>query len=131
MDEKNREYNFHDKTILLVEDDYNNSYYFTELLSYTGANVISAESGEKAIELASSLKPDLVLLDIGLPDMTGYEVAERMRHKNPNIKIIALTAYALEDERQKVINAGFNDFVSKPTTSAILLKVINKHLTII
>jgi two-component system sensor histidine kinase EvgS len=68
-------------------------------------------------------------MDIGLPDMDGYEVTQQIRQHNPNIKIIAQTAYAAKEDAQKAIDAGCIDYISKPLNSDLLLSMINKHLS--
>lgn len=121
-------YHFADKTVLVVEDDMYNAEYLKEVLSETGLRVIHCKSGELAVQTAISEPLDLVLMDIRLPDIDGYEAAHRIRSTNPELKIIAQTAYATQDDRQKALDSGFVDYIAKPTHDALLLSMINRYL---
>lgn len=106
-----------DKTILLVDDDMRNLFALSKILSEKGLNVIKAENGQKALAILET-KPEinLVLLDIMMPVMDGYQTAREIR-KQPrfyDLPIIALTAKALKDDRNKCIEAGANDYLPKP-----------------
>lgn len=116
------------KNILVVEDDFYNSEYLKEILSGVGIHVLQAEDGKEAVEIALSHPIDLILLDIRLPDMNGYDVLRQIRQYKPYLKIIAQTAYAAQDERQKALDAGCCDYISKPTKQDVLLSMLNKHL---
>lgn len=118
-----------DRTILLVEDDPFNAAYIREILSGTGLKIIYSEFGHEAIKIASTQSIDLVLLDIRLPDMNGYEVSRQIKQLKPSVKIIAQTAYAAYDDKQKALDAGCSDYISKPLKRGLLLSLINKHLT--
>jgi signal transduction histidine kinase/CheY-like chemotaxis protein len=128
MDET-REYHFPDKTILVVEDDLFNAAYIKEILSDTGMNIINTEYGYEAVRIATSQSPDLVLMDIRLPDMSGYEAIHQIKKQKPYLKIIAQTAYATHEDKQKAFDAGCNDYISKPLKRGLLLSMINKHLS--
>jgi PAS domain S-box-containing protein len=123
-----REYYFPDRTILLVEDDPFNAAYIREILSGTGLKIIYTEYGYEGIKIALNQPVDLVLLDIRLPDMNGYEVLHQIKQQKPSLKIIAQTAYAAHDDRQKAFDAGCIDYISKPLKRGLLLSMINKHL---
>jgi PAS domain S-box-containing protein len=122
------EYNFSGKTILLVDDDHINAYYIKEILYDTGMNIINAESGNDAIQMAISQSPDLVLMDIRLPDMSGYEAVHQIKQTKPDLLIIAQTAYATNEDKQKALDAGCIDYISKPLKRDLLLYVIKKYL---
>jgi len=124
-----KEYLFSGKTILVVEDDPYNLALIKEILDNTGLNNIYAENGYEAIQMATSQPFDLVLLDIRLPDINGYEVARQIKEQNPNMKIIAQTAYAGHDDKRKAFDAGCSDYISKPLKRSQLLSIISKHLT--
>jgi CheY-like chemotaxis protein len=127
-DKEDMGYNFMGKTILIVEDDKYNSEYITEVLSNTGMNILHSADGTDAIKKAIKNKIDLILMDIRLPDIHGYEASRRILAKKPEIKIIAQTAYASLDERKKAIEAGCCDYISKPTKQELLLSVVGKNL---
>ena len=120
--------NFIGKTILIVEDDYYNAEYIKEILSGVGLNILHAENGKQAVEISMSQSIDLVLMDIRLPDIDGYEATRQIRKHKPYLKIVAQTAYAAHDEKQKATDAGCADYISKPTKREALLLLLNKHL---
>ena len=121
-------FHFPDKTILLVEDDLFNVAYIEEVLSDTGIKIIQTGYGTEAIEIATKQSPDLILMDIRLPDIDGYEAINQMKNHNPHIKIIAQTAYASENDKQKALDAGCNDYISKPIERKQLLSMIKEQL---
>jgi len=125
---KNREYDFSNKTILIVEDDLYNAEYIKELLTNKNLNILHTEYGIEAINISISQPIDLVLMDIRLSDMDGYEATRQIRQHKSQLKIIAQTAYASNDEGQKALNAGCNDYISKPLKKELLLAMISKHL---
>ena len=102
--------------ILIIEDNEQNLYLETFILQKNGHEVIQARSGEKGIALAVQTTPDLILLDIQLPGMDGYTVAEELR-KRPGIAsvpIIAVTSYAMTGDRERVLEAGCTSYIEKP-----------------
>ena len=122
---------FSDKTILLVDDDMRNLFALSKILAEKGLNVIKAEDGQKALTLLDS-HPEvaLVLLDIMMPVMDGYQTAVEIR-KQPrfhDLPIIALTANALKEDRNKCIAAGANDYLSKPVDVERLLSTLRVWL---
>jgi len=103
-------------TVLLIEDNEQNRYLATFLLEQRGHRVVSAVDGPSGIELAQSLRPDVILLDIQLPTMDGHAVARALRaievlRKTP---IIAVTSYALVGDREKCLAAGCTGYIEKP-----------------
>jgi len=123
------EQSFIGKTILIVEDDPHNALYIKEVLSGSKLNILEAGNGKEAIEISLCQQIDLILMDIGLPDIDGYEVTRQIMQYKPHLKIIAQTAYASQDEKQKALGLGFVDYISKPTKRKVLVSVIIKHLT--
>ena len=119
------------KTILLVDDDMRNLFALSKILSERGMNVIKAEDGRKAmVSLEKTPDIDLVLLDIMMPGMDGYETAKTIR-KQPRFKdlpIITLTAKAMKDDRDKCIAAGANDYLAKPVEVERLLSMLRVWL---
>ncbi len=129
--------NYHSKqmasapTILVVDDNAANLLLATSLLNEYGLNVVQAHSGKKAIEMALSERPDLILMDIQMPDMDGLEATRRIRNLSPffeDLPIIALTAHALPEEGNKFLQAGLNDLLTKPFDEQKLAKLI-RHWT--
>lgn len=102
--------------ILIVEDNQDNLELAVKVLRNKGFETVEAVDGEEAIEKAVSEKPDLILLDISLPKLNGYEVAKRLKSMEEfkEIPIVAFTAHAMKGDREKVIVAGFEGYISKP-----------------
>jgi PAS domain S-box-containing protein len=119
---------FQNKNILIVEDDLYNAEYLKEILTDKGLNILHTEFGIESVEIATNQPIDLVLMDIRLPDIDGYEATRQIKMLKPQLKIIAQTAFASTDERQKTIDAGCNDYISKPTKQHLLIDLISKHL---
>jgi two-component system cell cycle response regulator DivK len=114
--------------ILLVEDNELNRDSLSRLLKRQGLDVIFAEDGEAGVEAALSQAPDLVLMDIGLPVMDGFDATRALRVKGARMPIIALTAHALQSDQDKAIAAGCDDFETKPVEFPRLLAKIKKLL---
>jgi len=104
--------------VLYIEDNPDNKLLIQRALEAKGYQFIWADTGKKGVELAFSELPDVVLLDINLPDIDGYEVARRMRTSGTNmlkdVAIIAITANALKGDAEKALEAGCNVYMSKP-----------------
>jgi CheY-like chemotaxis protein/signal transduction histidine kinase/HAMP domain-containing protein len=122
---------FSDKTILLVDDDMRNLFALSKILSERGLNVLKAEDGQKALAILGS-HPEiaLVLLDIMMPVMDGYQTAREIRKQARfyDLPIIALTAKALKEDRNKCIAAGANDYLSKPVDIERLFSMLRVWL---
>jgi two-component system cell cycle response regulator DivK len=103
-------------TILYVEDDTNNRILIRRVLMAEGYEVVEAEDGPAGIELAQTSQPDLVLMDINLPDMDGYEATARLRSLDSmrGVPIIALTANVMRGDREKTLAAGCSGYIQKP-----------------
>jgi two-component system cell cycle response regulator DivK len=104
------------RTILVIEDNEQNRYLLTFLLEQRGYEVVSAADGPTGVEIARSLVPLLVLLDIQLPRMDGYAVARALRQHEAlrEIPIIAVTSYAMPGDREKALEAGCTGYIEKP-----------------
>lgn len=119
----------HKKTVLVAEDEETNYFLMVELLSSLNLNLIHARNGKEAVGICESDKQvDLVLMDIKMPVMDGYEATMIIKNLRPGLPVIAQTAYAFESDREKAINAGFDDYISKPFKRESLISVIKKHL---
>ncbi len=102
--------------ILLIEDNAENRYLVTFLLTQRGHEIISAESGPLGLELAAKVRPDLILFDIQLPGMDGHAVARALK-SNPLLKhipLVAVTSYAMVGDREKCLAAGAEGYIEKP-----------------
>lgn len=118
-------------TILIVEDEPSNILYLTELFSIYNFTVLQAHNGKEAFDMVKSdNKIDLVLMDLKMPVMNGFEATREIRKVNKKIPIIAITAYAMADDREKAIAAGCNDYVSKPVLISTLINVTKKYVHI-
>lgn len=118
-----------DKTILIVEDDEVSNEFFNEVLKNTKADLIFVRDGKSAIQVCRDNPDiDIVLMDIQLPVMDGQQAAEEIRNINKDIIIIAQTAYAMAEDRQKYLSSGFNDYISKPIIPGQLISLISKYL---
>lgn len=115
-------------TLLLVEDNEMNRDVLGRLLARRGYRVVVAEDGEAAVRMALGEDPDLVLMDISLPIVDGYEATRRIRAAGSSIPIIALTAHALTSDRDRALAAGCTDYEAKPVELQRLLQKIQNHL---
>ena len=109
--------------ILLVDDDPDNIYIFAHILEKAGYNVVKAKNGLEAVKLVETESPDLILMDMQLPIMSGYEATEKIRNL-VNVPIIALTAHAMPSDRDKALKAGCMDYISKPIEYQNFMKKI-------
>ena len=117
------------KNILVVEDDMPSYEYLKEILSSVGCNVIHAGNGKDALlKFNESKSIDLILLDIQLPETNGYEIARSIRKSNAKIPIIAQTAHAMPEDRKKCIDAGCNDYITKPIQFELLVNTLKTYI---
>jgi len=117
-------------TLLLIEDNEQNLYLAKFLLEQNGFSVVPARSGPEGIELAGRILPDLVILDIQLPQMNGYAVARELR-RNPALKdvpIVAVTSYAMVGDRERTLEAGCNAYIEKPINPDTFRSQIEEYL---
>jgi len=115
--------------ILIAEDHPDNREMLTRRLERRGYEVHVAENGAEAVEKAKACAPDLILMDISMPVMSGIE-ATRVLRQTPNVsnvKIVALTAHAMESARRECLEAGCDDFATKPVDFAGLVALIEKY----
>lgn len=118
------------KTILIVEDTSSNYFLLESLLKQTRINLIWAKSGTEAIEIfKQEAKLDLVLMDIQLPGINGYEATKLIKAYNKDVPVIAQTAYALSGEKEYSIREGCDDYISKPIKKEILFEVLSRYLS--
>ncbi len=121
-------YNWNGKKILVVEDN-TISYEFTkEILLATGIKIDWADNADKALQKASEKEYDIILMDIQLPGKSGYEITKELRKQGLSTPIIAQTAFAMEEDHQKSLEQGCNDYISKPIDKNTLLDKINNFI---
>ena len=116
------------KEILLVDDNSINRQVGSELLGHLGAVVQTAASGSQAIEMALNTPFDLILMDVSMPKMNGYEATRQLRQYIPHTPIIAMTAHSSPADRKKALAAGMTDFLSKPINPAVVAHVLSQVL---
>jgi len=116
--------------ILLVEDNEMNRDMLSRRLSRKGFDVVIAEDGQKGVDMTQSENPDLVLMDMSLPVVDGWEATRRLKasEETKHIPIIALTAHAMSGDREKTLEAGCDDYDTKPIELPRLLGKINALL---
>ncbi len=116
--------------ILVVEDNETNRYLINFILKKKGYAVINAVTGEEGIELAAKEKPDLILMDIQLPDIDGLEDTKGIRKLKArgNVPIVALTSYAMVGDREKALKAGCTGYIEKPINPDTFLNDIEEFL---
>ena len=117
--------------ILVVEDNDKNMKLFRDVLHANGYYTLEATTGARAVELASERLPDLVLMDIRLPDVDGVEVLGRLRadERTVDIPVLAVTAQAMEGDRERFLAAGFDGYLAKPVEVRELAAAVKHHCT--
>jgi two-component system, chemotaxis family, CheB/CheR fusion protein len=113
----------------IAEDDDASFILLRELLSKSNATITRAHNGLELLSVIRREKPQLVLLDINMPEMNGYDALLHIRTNFPEIKVIVQTAYAMSDEREKFLNAGANSYISKPIVRSELFEKIQRVLS--
>jgi two-component system, cell cycle response regulator DivK len=115
--------------VLVVEDNDKNMKLFGDVLRASGYRTLAATTGGGAIELAIAHEPDLILMDIRLPDMDGVEALTRLRadERTAAIPVLAVTAQAMQGDRERFLEAGFADYIAKPVDVRRLLDTVRQH----
>lgn len=122
--------NLKNVSVLLVEDNEMNTLLTSVIIEGLGADVTQANNGMHAIELVQKKKFDIILMDLHMPLMNGFETTQHIREQlKLDIPIVAITANVVNDEKNKCLEAGMNGFVTKPYTEAVLLQVITSCLS--
>jgi CheY-like chemotaxis protein len=118
------------KRILVVEDNETNMYLIRFMLKKSGYEVIEARDGASGVELAVKEKPDLIIMDIQLPDIDGLEATKRIRasEADGDIPIIALTSFAMTGDRERALAAGCTGYIEKPINPDTFITEIEKYL---
>ena len=119
------------QTVLIVEDNALNMKLFRDLLEANGYSTVETASGHNVLDLARAHKPDLILMDIQLPEISGLEVTAMLKADEAlaSIPVIAVTAFAMKGDEQKIREGGCEDYISKPISVPCFLEVIKAYLT--
>ena len=115
------------RVILVVEDEDSNFFLMDRILKRTGAKLIWAKNGMDAIEICKTQPVDVILMDIRMPVMDGYEATQIIKKDHPEIPVIAQTAYALKGEKEKSLAAGCDNYIAKPIDSKELLAILHQY----
>jgi len=118
------------KKVLIVEDNDLNMKLFQDLLEVHNIDTVETKNGNEAVELARKEKPDLILMDIQLPEISGLDVTKMLKEDDElkHIPVIAVTAFAMKGDEEKIREGGCEDYISKPISVTNFLEVIQKHL---
>jgi len=121
-----------DKTVLIVEDNELNMKLFNDLLEAHGIQTIGTSDGRLVLDIAREHKPDLILMDIQLPEVSGLDVTKWLKNdaELASIPVIAVTAFAMKGDEQKIREGGCEDYISKPISVTHFMDTVNKHLNI-
>jgi two-component system, cell cycle response regulator DivK len=116
--------------VLVIDDVEDNREVYTQFLSHQGWRVATAVDGEDGLAKAQALHPSVIILDLGLPKMDGWEVAQRLKSTPATsaIPIVALTGHVTREARQRALTAGVNEFCTKPCLPPDLVATIRRHL---
>ena len=118
------------KTVLIVEDNELNMKLFNDLLEANGRATLRTKSGVEAVKLARDHKPDLILMDIQLPEVSGLEVTRWLKEDPElcHIPVVAITAFAMKGDEEKILQGGCEGYLSKPISVAKFLETVNAFL---
>jgi two-component system cell cycle response regulator DivK len=119
------------KTVLIVEDNELNMKLFQDLLEAHNFKTVQTRNGREVLNLAKEHKPDLILMDIQLPEISGLDVTRMLKEDDAlkSIPVIAVTAFAMKGDEQKIRDGGCEDYISKPISVTDFLDVIKKYLS--
>lgn len=120
--------NYLGKTIYIAEDDNTSFYYLKEIFKPTNAAIEHAVNGKKLLDLINKKIPDIILLDINMPVMNGFDAIHEIRKNYNGLSVIAQTAFAMAEEKQKCLELGCNDYISKPIKKNELFKLVDQHI---
>jgi CheY-like chemotaxis protein len=128
-DKSKRNYSWEGKIILIAEDEETNFLYLKAALSRTGVKILRARTGREAVSIVKNTdQVDLILMDIKMPEMNGIDASMEIKAYNKRIRIIAQTAYAMEDDKELYFQAGCVDYLAKPIHRDLLLTTISKYI---
>ena len=118
------------KTVLIVEDNELNMKLFRDLLQAHGYNTLEARTGPEALKLAADHVPDLILMDIQLPEFSGLEVTQKIKSNEDltDIPVIAVTAFAMKGDEERIRQGGCEDYIAKPISVVSFLEKVKRYL---
>ncbi|MGM0422569.1 MAG: response regulator [Pseudomonadota bacterium] len=118
------------KTVLIVEDNELNMKLFEDLLEAHGYETVQTNDGRKVMDMAREHMPDLIIMDIQLPEISGLDVTEMLKKDDAlkAIPVIAVTAFAMKGDEEKIRQRGCEDYIAKPISVTEFINVIKKHL---
>ena len=116
------------KRILVVEDNPDNMVLISDILVSLDYEVLKAVDGEQGVEMAETTHPDLILMDLSLPRLDGWNATRQIKAKNNHVPIIAITAHAMIGDRERALAAGCDDYISKPIDVRALANKLQYHL---
>lgn len=118
------------KTVLIVEDNELNMKLFRDLLQAHGYNTLEARTGPEALKLAVDHAPDLILMDIQLPEFSGLEVTQKIKSNDQltDIPVIAVTAFAMKGDEERIRQGGCEDYIAKPISVVSFLEKVKRYL---
>jgi CheY-like chemotaxis protein len=117
------------KTILIAEDDETSFFFLKFLLTKENINILYAQSGQEAVDLCETHPEiDLILMDIKMAGMSGIEATQKIKVNHPELIVIAQTAFALTNDKENILKAGCDDYITKPIRKEELMEKINYYL---
>jgi len=121
--------NWEDKTVVIAEDEQINFLFLKAVLKPTKAKIIWTKTGRETIDICNTEPIDIILMDIKMPDLNGLEATIEIKKVFPNLTIIAQTAYAMEEDEEASVEAGCDDYISKPIRPENLLTIMSRYLS--
>lgn len=118
-----------EKKTILVAEDVESNYLLLNALIGKIYYLVHAYNGKEAVELFQQISPNMILMDIKMPIMDGLEATQLIRQLSPDIPIVALTAFAFDNDRVRAIEAGCNDFLTKPISPSLLKETLIKYIS--
>ncbi len=118
------------KTVLIVEDNELNMKLFRDLLEAHGYETLEARTGPEALEALKETRPDLILMDIQLPEVSGLEVTQQIKSNSElaDIPVIAVTAFAMKGDEERIRNGGCEDYIAKPISVVSFIEKVKRYL---
>ncbi len=118
------------KKVLIVEDNELNMKLFHDLLEAHGIDTMQTREGKRAFDIAKEYLPDLIIMDIQLPEISGLEITKQLKQDDDlkSVPVIAVTAFAMKGDEQKIREGGCEDYISKPISVSSFIEVVKKHL---